>query len=179
MSIETNWYVITGGPHSGKSGAMDSIAFLGYPIIPEAARILIDNERSKGRTTEEIRADENAFQREVFKMKVEAEGRIPPERLTFLDRGIPDSIAYYQLCGEDITPVVEASKNRRYKGVFLLELLEEYKKDYARTEDKEMALKLQDWLRQSYSFFGYDVILVPELSCIEERAEFILSKIKI
>ena len=56
-------------------------------------------------------------------MKVEIEERIAPDRLTFFERGIPDSIAYYQVCGEDVGSVREASGQRRYGGIFLLDPL--------------------------------------------------------
>ena len=58
---KTNWYVITGGPSTGKSKTIDYLAYLGYLIRPEVARILIDDELSKGKTLEEIREDEINF----------------------------------------------------------------------------------------------------------------------
>ena len=96
--INTNWYVITGEPSSGKTKVIEYLAFLNYAIIPEAARILIDTEASKGKTIEEIRGDEAEFQKRALEMKIEIENRIPPKQITFFDRGIPDSVAYYHIC---------------------------------------------------------------------------------
>jgi len=84
MRIETNWYVITGGPSSGKTKIIEYLAFLGYSVIPEAARILIDVEKSRGKSVEEIRSNEAEFQKKVLEMKIEIENRISPERITFL-----------------------------------------------------------------------------------------------
>jgi len=146
---------------------------LGYPTIPEAARIFIDDEMSHGRSVEDIRADETEFQRIVLEMKIALEDRIPPDRLTFLERGIPDSIAYYKLLGLDTRPIIDASNHRRYKGIFILEPLE-FVRDYARTEDDETVNMLDGLLYDSYSALGYKVNRVPVLPRISERAQFVL-----
>src|SRR4051812_6924488 len=66
----TNWYVITGGPSSGKSKLLDALAFHGFQVIPEAARILIDEKLSLGQSLKDIRGNEEAFQLEILKMKI-------------------------------------------------------------------------------------------------------------
>ena len=175
MNINTNWHVITGGPCSGKTKVIEYLAFLGYAIVPEAARILIDLEISKGKTIKEIRFDEVEFQRETLKMKIEAENRMPPKKIIFFERGIPDSIAYYCICGEDSAFVIKTSQKRKYKNIFLLEQLP-FKKDYARVENEKLSCDLNKLLYGAYSKLEYNVIRVPSKS-IKERAEFILSKI--
>jgi predicted ATPase len=175
--IDTNWHVITGGPSSGKTKIIERLAFLGYLTVPEAARILIDNERSKGRTTEEIRADEAEFQRIVLQMKIDVENRMPPNQIIFFERGIPDSIAYYKVCGVNTESAIRASQKRRYKMIFLLEQLP-FEKDYARVEDEKLANELSQLIHDSYSELGYNVIRVPLIKPIDRRVEFILSKIQ-
>ncbi|MCK4781828.1 ATP-binding protein [Candidatus Parcubacteria bacterium] len=174
--IKTNWYVITGGPSSGKTKTIDYLAFLGYFVVPEAARILIDNEMSRGRAIDEIRADEAEFQKRVLQMKIDVENRIEPDRPTFFERGIPDSIAYYQICGKDISPAQEASQKRKYRSVFLLDSLP-FEQDYARAEDKETARRLDQLLYDSYIELDYKVLRVPVMP-VDERAQFIVSRLK-
>ena len=174
--IETNWYVVTGGPSSGKTKIIERLAFLGYKIVSEAARNIIDLELSKGKTIKEIRADERQFQRKILKQKLKVEDKIPSKQLTFFDRGIPDSMAYYQLYNQDISEVLAACKKRRYKGVFLLELLS-YENDYARIEDEKKAVRLGKLIFESYSKLGYSVIRVP-VGSITKRVKFILNKLK-
>ena len=174
--IETSWFVITGGPSSGKTKTTEYLAFLGYPTVPESARILIDIERSRGKTLEKIRANEAAFQRKAMQMKVEVEGRVPPEQLTFFDRGIPDSIAYHRLYNQDINEALKASKKRRYKGVFLLERLP-FENDYARIETEDLTKKIDKLLYDAYATLGYKVVKVP-VKTIPERVEYILKQIK-
>jgi len=176
MRIETNWYVITGGPSSGKTKIIEYLAFLGYSVIPEAARILIDVEKSKGKSVEEIRSNEAEFQKKVLEMKIKIENRISPEQITFFDRGIPDSIAYDQICGLDTKQAISASQKRKYERVFLLEQVP-FENDYGRIEGEKIANDLSELLYESYSDLGYDVIKVPVMP-IDKRTEFILRKIE-
>ena len=91
---KTNWYIITGGPSTGKSKTIDYLAFLGYLIRPEVARILIDDELSKGKTIKEIRGDEKSFEHKILKIKIETEEAAPKNDLIFWERGLPDSLVY-------------------------------------------------------------------------------------
>lgn len=170
--IETNWYVITGGPSSGKSTTIKYLAYIGYHVVREAAREIIDEEMKKGKMLEEIRSDESAFQRIVLARKIETEKRIPPEQITFFDRGMPDSIAYYKINGDSLDSVLEASKERKYKNIFFLEQVL-FEKDYARTEDEKTAEKISNLLYESYAGLGYSVIMVPKMP-VSERVELIL-----
>lgn len=175
MSIDTNWCVITGGPSSGKTKTIEHLASLGYEIVSEAARILIDAEAKKGKTIEEIRRNEAEFQRKILQTKIETEEKLSPEQVIFFDRGIPDSVAYYQLCGLDADSVKKESKKRKYRRVFLLEQLQ-FEKDYARSENEKLAGILSRLIRKAYSDLGYDIIFVSRAS-VEKRAEFIVSKL--
>ena len=178
MSLHTNWYVIAGGPSSGKTKIIEYLASLGYVIVPEAPRLLIDAEISKGKTIEEVRADEAEFQKRVFQTRIEVEDKIPPEQITFFDGGgIPSCIAYYQSCGLDPRSVIEEAKKRKYKEVFLLEQLP-FEKDYARTENEKLAGDLSRLTKKAYADLGYDVIFVSVMP-IEERVKFILNKLNL
>lgn len=173
--IQTNWHIITGGPSSGKSKTLDHLAFLGHKVIPEAARILIDEEMSRGRALESIRGDELAFQEKVLQMKLDTEARLAPDGLIFLERGIPDSDPYIELAGGDPSSVIEKSRNRIYKTVFLLDQVP-FETDYARTEDEEKARLINSKLEEAYNKLGYNVIRVPVMP-ISERVQFILEHI--
>ena len=169
------WYVITGGPCSGKTTLISRLSRMGYQTVPEAARIIIDNELSKGKSVEDVRKGELEFQRKVLAMKVEFENELLKDSIVFLDRGIPDSIAYFQICGFDTKEVLSACEGKMYKKVFLLEQLP-FEKDYARTEDDETAKKVNELLKEAYEALGYEVLHVPYMS-VEKRLEFILSNL--
>ena len=176
-SVEkTNWYIITGGPSTGKSKTIDHLAFLGYLIRPEVARILIDDELSKGKTMPQIRSNQKLFEENILKIKIETETMAPKEELIFWERGLPDSIIYLKDCCGDLNGVLEISKKILYRGIFILDLLPRYEKDYARTETSKKAKEIHEALYNCYTELGYKVIRVP-VAPISERARFIIKKI--
>lgn len=174
--LKSNWYVITGGPSSGKTTVLKELAKLGYIIYPEAARVFIDEEMAKGKSLREIRGNEAEFQRKVLKIKIQIEKEAPRDKIVFFDRGIPDSIAYYQICGLDPKEVLKFCKRKVYKKIFFLEQLP-FKNDYARIEDGKTIKKLNKLLKESYEKLGYEVIVIPAMS-VKERVKKILSEIK-
>src|SRR5678815_4588962 len=92
---KTNWYVITGGPCSGKTTTVNLLHSRGYKITIEHARHYLDTQRISGRTVEEVRKNQREFQLGLLEMQIEQENSITPDDLIFLDRAIPDSLAYY------------------------------------------------------------------------------------
>ena len=175
--LTTNWHVVTGGPSAGKSKTLEHLSFRGCKIIPEAARILIDDEMSRGKTLQEIRRDEQAFQERILQMKLEVEQKLNPREHLFLDRGIADSIAYFRFHGADPKPAIDASRHRVYKTVFLLDQVR-FQRDEARIESVESARRINDLLLEAYAELGYTVIRVPVMP-IADRVDFILAAAKI
>ena len=170
-----DWYVLTGGPSSGKTTILKKLAKLGFLVYPEAARVLIDREIAQGKSLTGIRSAEERFQREVLRMKKEIEEAAPKDKIVFFDRAIPDSIAYYQISGMDIKEVLEFCGKWIYKKIFFFEQLP-FIQDYARTEDKETIEKLNKLLQTSYEGLGYKVISIPKMS-VEKRLQKILEEI--
>ncbi len=173
---QNNWYVITGGPSSGKTTVINELSKSGYIVIPETARVLINKEVSKGKTVEEIRKNEAEFQRKVLEMKIEIENNLPKDKIIFFDRAIPDSIAYYQICGIDPKEIMELCQKRKYRKIFFLEPLP-FEKDCARTEDKQTVNNLNELLKECYENLGYEVINILVMS-IKERVKKILAEVK-
>lgn len=173
--LNLNWYVITGGPSSGKTSAIKELSRLGYIIFFEAARVFIDKEMAKGKSLEEIRGDEAKFQEEVFRLKVKVEKKAPKDKIVFFDRGLPDSIAYYQVCGLDPQKIIRLCSKKSYRKIFFLEQLP-FEKDYARVEDDKIVKKLNKLLRESYINLGYIIVDIPAMS-VEKGVQKILSEI--
>jgi len=67
----TNWYVITGGPASGKTTTVNLLTQRGYKTTIEHARHFIDTQRMEGKTVEEIRQNQAAFQAGILDMQIE------------------------------------------------------------------------------------------------------------
>lgn len=55
---KSNWIVITGGPSSGKKSVLRFLKGLGYPVIWEVARGVINRANRQSITTQELRKDD-------------------------------------------------------------------------------------------------------------------------
>jgi len=170
--IQTNWCVFTGAPCSGKTSVINRLHMLGYKCIPEAARVYIEQELSKGRTLNQIRADEGAFQNKMISIKKRIESALPVEDNIFLDRAMPDSISYLFLAKMDLSVAIEASNNFRYRHVFVFDPLP-WQEDEARNEDDKTIALLDKRLEADYRGLGYEPIRVPVMP-IEDRVDLIL-----
>jgi predicted ATPase len=168
---QNNWYVITGAPNSGKTTVLQLLEKKGYKVIYEAARIFIDRQLEKGLSIQKIRKDEQKFQDEVLQLKIDTEQSLDPKEIIFFDRGMHDTIAYYELIAMPINEKIKrAVKNSFYKKIFLFEQLP-YKTDYARTENEEQAKQLELLLKKAYQSFP--LVTVPRLT-ITKRLELIM-----
>jgi predicted ATPase len=171
----SKWYVITGAPCSGKTTVLECLNKMGYQTVPEAARVFVDEEIRKGRKNEEVKYDMLKFQRNVLIMKLNSEKKMPKDRIIFFDRGLPDSIAYFEHYNFNVNEVLRFCKEKSYRKVFLLERLP-FEKDYARIENDDAAARLQELLRKAYSGLGYEIVEIPIMT-VEERVKMILSNI--
>ena len=52
-----------------------------------------------------------------------------------------------------------------------------FENDYARTEDEETAERISKLIFETYTKLGYQLIEVPVMKTIEEKAKFILSRL--
>lgn len=171
----TNWQVITGAPCSGKTAVIFELEQMGYRVVHEAARAFIDEQLQKGRGILEIKSDVFSFENHILSQKIKVEQSLPDNELIFLDRAIPDSIAYYILEGIDPVDPIHKSQSIQYKNIFLFARLR-FEKDDVRSEDEVIADRLDRLLQKSYETLDYDVIRVPVMS-IKDRVEFILERI--
>lgn len=176
--MANKWYVLTGGPSSGKTTLIDDFNKRGFKTVPEAARTWIDQELAKGKTIEDIRGDEEKFQQGIINLKVQIESGLPTDEVVIMDRGMHDSVAYMKYYRMNITPefqkIFDAAK---YEKIFVLDMLPVYQNDYARTESKDFADSITELLEAAYKEAGFEVVRVPVLPPAE-RAQFILDHIE-
>ena len=172
----TNWYVITGGPGSGKTTTVNLLKARGYKTTIEHARHYIDTQCVKGKTVEEVRKNQLEFQRGVLDMQIEQEKSLAPDEVVFLDRAIPDALAYYRFLhlSED-EKLNDALRAASYKKIFILDYLP-LVNDYARTEDQTAQKKIHALLTEVYETLPFPIVHVPILPP-EERAEYILKNL--
>ncbi len=167
------WYVLTGGPCSGKTTLLDELHKLNYFTVPEVARELLDKLASRGVPAKDVWGAPE-LQRLILQKKIELEESAPKNKVVFFDRGLPDSIAYFELLGLQTGNIEKISRNR-YRKVFFLELLP-FRQDSARTESEAMAKKLDKLIFRSYKDLDYEITRVPNAP-IKARLKLILSAV--
>ncbi len=172
-----NWYVITGGPSVGKTSLIARLEQMGYQTVSESARTIIDESAIKGLSVEGLRSDEKRFQEEVARLKTKIEAKHDKGTLTFLDRGMHDTLAYLRLYNFKVEEwVKELMTEASYRKVFLLEALDDYERDYARTEDHEMVRRLPRLLHDAYAEYGMEPIHI-KAGTIDKRLKAILDHV--
>ncbi|HEV7454361.1 MAG TPA: ATP-binding protein [Candidatus Saccharimonadales bacterium] len=174
---KNNWFVITGGPASGKTTLLAELHKKGHQIIPEAARWVVDRGMAKGLSVTEIRQDEARFQDVVLRRKLAVEARLDPAKRFFFDRGMHDTLAYLQAYDYELSrQTLQALKQSRYAKVFLLEPLPVFVKDYSRVESDEFPERIYHLLYEAYASYGMEPVLVPDLG-IKKRVQFVLQNL--
>ena len=82
--------MLTGAAWTGKTTLVELLAEKGYQIIPESARIYFEQEMAKGRNLADIRKNGAILQREIAAMQWKFESECLANRITFLDRALPE-----------------------------------------------------------------------------------------
>ena len=173
LIVTANWYVLTGGPSSGKTTTVNLLASRGYKTTIEHARHYLDTTAINGRTVEEVRSNQKEFQHGIARMQIDQERALDPRDTVFLNRALPDSIAYCRFLGIDPdSELLDAVKKATYKKVFLLDLLPLHA-DYARIEDSAAQLKIHSLLANAYEELNFQIVRVPVLPP-EQRVDYIL-----
>ncbi|MFM2229103.1 MAG: hypothetical protein RL607_361 [Bacteroidota bacterium] len=171
--------VITGGPGTGKTTIINQMVAMGHLCYPEISRQITLEAREQG--IEQLFLEKPLLfselllegrKKQYFSAKDEEENRV------FLDRGIPDILAYMHYIG-DAYPAFfdQACREHLYTKVFILPPWEAiYQSDEARYENFEQAQLIYKHLQETYRSYGYDLVEVP-VGSVEERIDFILNQL--
>lgn len=173
-------YVITGGPCSGKTTTVNAFVKEGYFIVHESAREVIKELKQTCRELITWRGDVNERQTKIMgmqlKLEKEAEEKAKKENknIIFIDRGIPDGIAFYKISNTKLPEkLLEESRpeKRKYCKIFFLKPIQ-YKTDGIRKEPPEIANRIAELTHHAYEELGYMIVNVPAMS-VHERVKFI------
>lgn len=177
----SNFYIFTGGPGSGKSTVLNILSDLGYLTVREVGRDIIQKQLKTGGDAlpwnNTARYARLMLLHSVFDFEEFAHINKP----CFFDRGIPDTLGYCRLIHLSYPENLnEAVKEYRYnKKVFIFPPWEEiYTKDSERKQDLREARDTYRVMKEVYEEYGYRPIIVPCLPA-KERAEWIISNIAI
>ena len=173
--IHTNWHVITGGPSCGKTTLINLLAGKGFQIAPEGARIYLEREIARGRNIDELRSNEVNLQRGIKNFQLEIEGELSAKDCIFLDRAIPDCLAWYRFFGLNPNEFLQECFLYRYASVFMLDRLPP-KNNGLRYQDVALQGFTEEWHIRDYTALGYRITRVPVIPP-EERLAFILREL--
>lgn len=172
--------VITGGPGTGKTTIIDAFIEQGYSCFPEISRQITLEAKKQG--IEQLFLERPLLFSELLlegRKKQHLQATQDQAEIVFLDRGIPDILAYMHYIGDSYPAFFDqASREHAYSKVFVLPPWEEiYESDEARYENFEQAKLIFDHLIETYQKYGYNLIEVPRGS-VEERMGFILKHLQ-
>ncbi|MES2748108.1 MAG: ATP-binding protein [Bacteroidota bacterium] len=171
--------VIIGGPGTGKTTIIDGLVTKGFCCYPEISREVTLEAKKQG--IEQLFLENPLLFSELLlegRKKQFHSATAEPHNIVFLDRGIPDVLAYMHYIGDSYPAFFDqACRDHLYTKIFILPPWEEiYESDEARYENFEQAKLIYSHLTETYQKYGYHLIEVPT-GTIEERIQFILNQL--
>lgn len=171
--------VITGGPGTGKTTIIDALIEQGYACFPEISRQITLEAKKQG--IEQLFLEKPLLFSELLlegRKKQHEQASSDAAEIVFLDRGIPDILAYMHYIGDSYPSFFDqAGREHQYSKIFVLPPWEEiYESDEARYENFEQAKLIFAHLLETYQKYGYQLIEVPR-GTVEERIQFILNQL--
>lgn len=172
--------VITGGPGTGKTSIINELKRLGHVCLDEISREITLKARQDG-IDQLFLTQPLLFSELLLEGREEqyAQANTLSKDFVFLDRGIPDVVAYMDYIGDTYPKkFVTSCKNHVYDMAFILEPWQEiFVSDSERYENFDQAVKIHHHLLNTYERFNYTLMDVP-FDTIENRAQFILNVVK-
>ena len=174
--MNTKRIVITGGPGTGKTSIINELKKRGFHCMEEISR-QITLEAQKNGISQLFLEDPILFSERLLEGRMMQYNEVNTfqSSFVFMDRGIPDVIAYMDYSK---TPYPEkfvtACQDHTYDHVFILAPWQEiYISDNERYETFDQALVIHQYLLETYQTYDYHLHDVP-FGSIEKRTDFIL-----
>ncbi|HRL71652.1 MAG TPA: ATP-binding protein [Flavobacterium sp.] len=171
--------VIIGGPGTGKTTIIDGLVAKGHCCYPEISREVTLEAKKQG--IEQLFLEKPLLFSELLlegRKKQFQNATKEPHEIVFIDRGIPDVLAYMHYIGDSYPATFDAAcREHTYSKIFILPPWEEiYISDAERYENFEQAKLIYNHLTETYQNYGYKLIEVPK-DTMNNRILFILDEI--
>lgn len=169
--------VLIGGPSSGKTTLIEALKAKGHTCYPEVSREVIKEAQEQG--IEQLFLENPLLFSELLlegRKKQFSAAQNETNSLVFLDRGIPDVLAYMHYIGDSYPAFFDqACKEHKYTSIFVLPPWQDiYVSDAERYENYEQAVLIHKHLLETYEKYGYSIVEVPR-DTVENRVDFVLN----
>lgn len=179
MNHAERFFVVTGGPGSGKSALIEALREAGHQRTVEAGRGIIQDQMAiEGSALPWC--DPQFFAELMLSWDMRsyhmAEGKTGR---VFFDRGVVDVIGYLRLLGRPVPRhMAKAAEVFRYnRRVFIAPPWKEiFAPDQERKQDFAEAVRTYEAMVGAYRDFGYELIELPRLP-VAERMRFIVQNL--
>ncbi len=177
--MNTRRIVITGGPGTGKSSIIDELKQRGHICFEEISRQVTLEARKNG-------VEQLFLSQPLLFSQLLLEGRSDQfieadqhdNTTVFMDRGVPDVLAYMDFFGSDYPDdFLSVCEKNTYDVVFILAPWQEiFKCDSVRYETFEQSQLIHERLINTYKQFNYHLIDIP-FDTVEKRVDFIIDSL--
>jgi predicted ATPase len=174
--------VFTGTLCSGKTTILELFKQKNYKVVSEVAAEIIEQENKKAENDRIVPwlgdTKRLKFQYNVAKTQLERELQLRNEYLFFLDRGMPDGLAYLKNAGKQEETLQmfdflnEYITKTIYKLVFYFDPTDNLENTEIRKENDFFRIQIATKIKEVYKELGYTLIVVPLMS-IQERFDFV------
>jgi predicted ATPase len=173
------FWVLTGGPGSGKTALIEALWQSGYYRTIEAGRGVIQDQMLIGGRA--LPWDDRSLFAELMLSWEMRSYRMAQEQtgMVFFDRGVIDVLGYLHLTGYAIPKHMQrTAENFRYnRRAFIAPPWDEiFRQDHERKQDFEESVRTYDAMVTTYSQYGYELLELPRAS-VRERLDFVLYEV--
>jgi predicted ATPase len=180
MQNDSNrFFVLTGGPGSGKTTLIEALRTQGFATAPEAGRGIIRDQMAIGGPA--LPWQDHALFAELmlsWELRSWHAAHAEPGPV-FFDRGAPDTIGYLRLCGRPVPDhITSAAEKFRYaRQVFVAPPWPEiFTQDEERKQTLDEAERTFRSVTGVYAELDYELVPLP-LAPVEERLRFVLDQV--
>ncbi len=173
--------MITGGPGTGKSTIINELIRRKFTCFKEISR-RVTLEAKKNGIDQLFLTNPLLFSELLLdgRHKQFIDAQEHESNIVFLDRGIPDVLAYMDYIGDQYPEsFVDICKKSVYDYVFILKPWQDiYTDDNERYENFDQAQQIHEHLVHTYKTYNYKLLDVP-FDTVEKRTDYILNVLKL